>query len=84
MNEVERNTSELRALLNQQKINGTLSEMSDDVKVCASTQKKTNFTKLHADSVALYRLTTCIVNTTAQNLIFCNFELKSASIFRVK
>lgn len=47
LNEVERNTSELRELLDQHKINGTLSEMSDDVKVCASSQKKNKTSQNH-------------------------------------
>lgn len=40
LNEVERNIGELRELLDQHKISGTLSELSDDVKVCASLQIK--------------------------------------------
>lgn len=44
LNEVERNISELGELLDQHKISGTLSEMSDDVKVCASLQKKIKIT----------------------------------------
>lgn len=53
LNEVERSTSELRELLDQQKISGTLAEMSDDVKVCASSLKKKKKFKVHAGSVAL-------------------------------
>lgn len=40
LNEVERNTNKLRELLDQHQINGTLSEMSDDVKVCASSRRE--------------------------------------------
>lgn len=73
LNEVARNTNKLRELLDQHQINGTLPEMSDDVKVCASSRRKKKITKSHTDSVALYWLITCIV-TTAQSLIFSNFE----------
>lgn len=47
LNEVERNTNKLRELLDQHQINGTLSEMSDDVKVCASSRKKKNHKITH-------------------------------------
>lgn len=57
LNEVERNTSKLRELLDQHQIDGGLSEMSDDVKVCASSRRKKNITS-HTDYVALYWLIT--------------------------
>lgn len=44
LNEVERNTNKLRELLDQHQINGTLSEMSDDVKVCVSSRRKKKIT----------------------------------------
>lgn len=42
LKEVESNTRELRELLDQHKISGTSLDLSDDVKVCASSQKRTH------------------------------------------
>lgn len=73
LKEVESNTRELRELLDQQKISGTSLDLSDDVKVCAPSQKRT----------------LCLCRRLLANspywLIFSQFLNKnSASIFKIK
>lgn len=47
--------------------------MSDDVKVCASSQEKKNLYKI-TRGLCRPLLVKSIVKTTAQNLIFSNYE----------